>query len=211
MSRLRDLADRAGLEDLLGRLATGSEELAHVDAEELSAERQGRKAAGPRNPENNPRAKHADGSEASRQSRRKAADARESVVRAERERREEADRKAHEAAFREAKARADQQAEAEYQRFRSSAGAGASAGASSSSSRKRRSPFGQDADLAKHYKTLNLSYGAEWTEVRSAYRKLMRKYHPDLHNQSAKKQKAATELTVQITQAYNALEKHLKD
>src|SRR5262249_37785520 len=52
-------------------------------------------------------------------------------------------------------------------------------------------------------------YGAPFDEVKSAYRKLMRKYHPDLHNQSPKKQKAATELSMQVTQAYNALEKWL--
>ena len=37
----------------------------------------------------------------------------------------------------------------------------------------------------------------------------MRKYHPDLHGQTPQKQKAATELTMQVTQAYNELEVHL--
>lgn len=199
------------LEDLLGKLATGSEELAHVDAEELSAERAARKAAGARNPGANPIAKHADGSGPARKHRERKASAREGVVHAARERREKAEREQREAAFRAAKAQADRQAEADYQQFRKSAGKGPMPGGSSSSRKRRPSPFGKGDEIAKHYKTLNLSYGAEWSEVRTAYRKLMRKYHPDLHIQSPAKQKAATELTVQITQAYNALEKHLKD
>ena len=70
--------------------------------------------------------------------------------------------------------------------------------------------FGRNAEVAKHYKALDLPYGAPFAEVKSAYRKLMRKYHPDLHNDSPKKQKAANELSVRVTQAYNALEKHLE-
>lgn len=206
MSRLRDIARdaRSGIEELLGRLASGTEELAHVQADELEAELEARKAAGAREPKKNPRAMHADGSEASRQTRSKAAEVREARVRAERERHEKADRAAQEAAFRRAQEQAARQADAEYERFRSSAGSGGGP-----RSKGVRSPFGQDPKLAKHYQTLHLPYGAEFAEVKAAYRKLMRKYHPDLHNQSAKKQKAATELTVQVTQAYNELDKHL--
>jgi len=193
---------RSGIEELLGRLSSGTEELAHVQAEELAAELEARKAAGAREPKKNPRAMHADGSEASRAKRSKAAEVREGRVRAERERHEKAERAAQEAAFRRAQEQAARQADAEYERFRSAAGAGPGP-------RPRHSPFGQDPKLAKHYQTLHLPYGADFAEVKAAYRKLMRKYHPDLHNQSAKKQKAATELSVQVTQAYNELDKHL--
>jgi curved DNA-binding protein CbpA len=46
--------------------------------------------------------------------------------------------------------------------------------------------------------------------VKSAYRKLMRKYHPDLHAGNPQKQKAATELSMRVTSAYNALSTHLE-
>jgi hypothetical protein len=38
----------------------------------------------------------------------------------------------------------------------------------------------------------------------------MRRYHPDLHNHSPEKLKAATEVATALTQAYNELEKVLK-
>lgn len=56
---------------------------------------------------------------------------------------------------------------------------------------------------------LDLPYGSDFDQVKAAYRKLMRKYHPDLHTQSPQKAKAATELSMQVTQAYNELEIHL--
>ena len=38
---------------------------------------------------------------------------------------------------------------------------------------------------------------------------LLREYHPDLHHQTPQKAKAATELTMQVTQAYNELDVYL--
>ena len=67
----------------------------------------------------------------------------------------------------------------------------------------------KDAQIAAHYKTLNLPYGADFEAVKKSYRTLMRKYHPDLHRASEKKQKAANELSIRVTQAYNELEQHL--
>jgi DnaJ-class molecular chaperone len=52
-------------------------------------------------------------------------------------------------------------------------------------------------------------YGADWETVKSAYRKLMRKYHPDLHHKTPEKQKAATEVSTALTVAYNELEQAL--
>ena len=63
--------------------------------------------------------------------------------------------------------------------------------------------------MAQHYKTLNVEYGADAAAVKKSYRKLMRKYHPDLHR-DPKKKVAATKLTVQISAAYTAIEKHRK-
>ncbi|MBZ0232233.1 MAG: J domain-containing protein, partial [Deltaproteobacteria bacterium] len=83
-------------------------------------------------------------------------------------------------------------------RTSSSAGGGARAARSSG-----------DAQVNEWYRTLNLSPGADLAEVKSAYRQLMRKYHPDMHAGNPQKQKAANELSMRVTTAYNGLQAHL--
>jgi DnaJ-domain-containing protein 1 len=66
-----------------------------------------------------------------------------------------------------------------------------------------------DPVLKGHYETLELAYGATFEEVKTAYRRLMRKYHPDMHTGDPKKHRAATEVAQALTVAYNELEKVL--
>jgi hypothetical protein len=85
-----------------------------------------------------------------------------------------------------------------------------SSGGSRSGSRSSRRPsIFQNKDIAQHYKTLDVEYGADATTVKKSYRKLMRKFHPDLHR-DPKKKAAATKLTVKISAAYAAIEEHRK-
>jgi DNA repair exonuclease SbcCD ATPase subunit len=133
----------------------------------------------------------------------------------EREERVRAARKQREQTAREQAARADaeraRRASAGSRtgsRTSSSAGSG-SAGAGPSWSQPGASR-GRDPQLARYYERLEIPYGSDWETIKTAYRKLMRKYHPDLHgNKSAEKQKAATEVAQSLTQAYNELEKSL--
>lgn len=81
--------------------------------------------------------------------------------------------------------------------------------ASRNKRRGSRPSIFQNKDIASHYKTLGVEYGSDAITVKKAYRKLMRKYHPDLH-QDPKKKKAATRLTVKISTAYDAIEKSRK-
>jgi DnaJ-domain-containing protein 1 len=76
-------------------------------------------------------------------------------------------------------------------------------------SRTRRPSIFQDKNLLQHYKTLGVSPDVDAAGLKSAYRKLMRKYHPDLH-QEPRKKKAATELATKISTAYAAIEKSRK-
>ncbi len=54
-------------------------------------------------------------------------------------------------------------------------------------------------------RTLELGPEATEDEIRGAYRKLMRKYHPDRYASDPEKYKAATEVAQKITEAYNGL------
>jgi len=72
-----------------------------------------------------------------------------------------------------------------------------------------RTAAGDDA-IRKAYAALEVPAGSDFETVRHSYRRLMRKYHPDLHGGAPEKQRAATDLTQRLTQAYKALEKHLR-
>jgi DnaJ-domain-containing protein 1 len=78
-----------------------------------------------------------------------------------------------------------------------------------SSGAPRRTAAGDDA-IRKAYAALEISAGSDFETVRKSYRRLMRKYHPDLHGGSAEKQRDATALTQRLTEAYKILERHLR-
>jgi DnaJ-domain-containing protein 1 len=66
-----------------------------------------------------------------------------------------------------------------------------------------------DSAIRKAYAALEVPPGSDFETVRKSYRRLMRKYHPDLHGGTADAQRAATDLTQRLTQAYKTLDKHL--
>lgn len=74
--------------------------------------------------------------------------------------------------------------------------------------RKNVSP--QQKQTEQWYANLELEPGATLDEVKQAYRELMRRYHPDKHLGDPARHKAATELAQSLTDAYQALVKHLE-
>jgi DnaJ-domain-containing protein 1 len=72
-----------------------------------------------------------------------------------------------------------------------------------------RTASGDDA-LRKAYAALEVPAGSDFETVKKSYRRLMRKYHPDLHGGAPEKSRAATDLTQRLTQAYKTLEKQLR-
>lgn len=54
---------------------------------------------------------------------------------------------------------------------------------------------------AQYYANLELSPGASYEEIRSAYRELLRKYHPDRHHQDPQKAALALEITKRLNEA----------
>ncbi len=63
--------------------------------------------------------------------------------------------------------------------------------------------------LAQYYANLELQPGADRKAVRSAWKRLMKKYHPDLHESDPDKIDTANELARKITEAYQILNKEL--
>jgi hypothetical protein len=201
--RILDSA-QSGLSKLTSLVIVDDEPLSHVESQALQAELVARRAHRERlgrKPGDNPIARLAtsDGP-ASAQRKRQAADRAQKVKR-ERDQREAAQRAAADDAFRRMKAQAG------------AGGSTASAGTRSSSSGSTGRPpraGSTEAQVAEWYKTLDLQPGADLGEIKSAYRKLMRKYHPDMHAGNPQKQKAATELSMRVTTAYNELTAYLE-
>lgn len=59
----------------------------------------------------------------------------------------------------------------------------------------------------KYYAILELDYGASFAQIKSAYKKLLKKYHPDLFQNKPEKQKIAKKITTQINEAYTYFER----
>jgi DnaJ-domain-containing protein 1 len=76
--------------------------------------------------------------------------------------------------------------------------------------RRDRQAGSRENKIAQYYAQLEVPYGASFETVKQSYRRLMRKYHPDLHSGDAEKQKIATELSQSLTRAYQELEQALK-
>lgn len=77
----------------------------------------------------------------------------------------------------------------------------------------RRSPSPRpsiDAELADYYANLEVPYGSDLVTVREARKRLLRKYHPDLHSADREKRRIATELTQGLNRAYEQLVKRLE-
>ncbi|GAA4841310.1 DnaJ domain-containing protein [Algivirga pacifica] len=78
----------------------------------------------------------------------------------------------------------------------------------SSSSYQQQNRY-QDPLLKKekeYYAALEVPYGSTFPEVKKAYRKLMKVYHPDLYHNDAEKHKIAQEVSLKINEAYNYFE-----
>jgi DnaJ-domain-containing protein 1 len=80
---------------------------------------------------------------------------------------------------------------------------------SSSGAPPRRTAAGDDA-IRKAYAALEIPAGSDFATVRQAYRRMMRKYHPDLHAGRPEKQRAATDVAQRLTEAYKTLDRHLR-
>ena len=105
----------------------------------------------------------------------------------------------------------DQELEAELKRRREERESRAAETEQRARDRARQAAGGtRENKIAQYYAQLEVPYGSDFDTVKQSYRRLMRKYHPDLHGGTTEKQRAATDLTQRLTQAYKTLEKRLR-
>ena len=196
---------QSGLSKLTSLVIADDEPLSNVESAALQTELATRRAAREKlnkKPLDNPIARLATSAPDAAAQRKRLANERGAKIKREREQREAKQRQAADEAFRRMKAEA-------------AAGGGPRVGSSTSSSssggaRSMPRSGAEAAQIAEWYKILDLAVGAELAEVKSSYRKLMRKYHPDMHASSPQKQKAANELSLRVTAAYNGLTEYLE-
>lgn len=201
---------QSSLSKLTSLVIVDDEPLSYVESTALQTELTARKAARERSQKkalDNPLAKQALGNAAARAARDKAAKERAARVHRERDEREAKQRAAADEAFRRMKEQAARGGgtTSSY----SSSSSSSSSGSTGGSSRPPR-PGSVDAQLAEWYRQLDLQPGADMSQIKSSYRQLMRKYHPDMHAGNPQRQKAATELSMRVTAAYNGLVSHLE-
>jgi DnaJ-domain-containing protein 1 len=194
---------QSGLSKLTSLVIVDDEPLSHVESAALQVELTARKAArakATRQPLENPLAKLAMANPGARSQRDRAAKDRAGKVHRERDEREAKQKAAADDAFRRMKEQA----------ARGGPMPGSTSSSSSTGGSRPPRPGTADAQVAEWYRVLDLSVGAEMSQIKSSYRQLMRKYHPDMHAGNPQKQKAATELSMRVTAAYNGLVAHLE-
>lgn len=201
---------QSGLSRLTSLVIVDDEPLSHVESAALQAELTVRKAGrerAPRLAQDNPLAKLATSAPAARAARAAAAAERATRIHRERDERSARQRAAADEAFRRMK---EQAARAGW--AAGGAGGTASSGGARSNTHAGRSPRPgtTEAQVLEWYRVLDLQIGADMAQIKTAYRQLMRKYHPDMHAGNPQKQKAATELSMRVTTAYNGLVAHFE-
>ncbi|MCB9655594.1 MAG: J domain-containing protein [Deltaproteobacteria bacterium] len=65
--------------------------------------------------------------------------------------------------------------------------------------------------IRRYYANLELPFGAPREAVKTAYRRLVREYHPDRHHNNEGRQATATKLLLELRKAYEALLAYLDD
>lgn len=202
---------QSGLSKLTSLVIVDDEPLSHVESAALQVELTARKAArakATRAASENPVAKLALPNVAARAARDRASKDRAARVHRERDEREAKQKAAADDAFRRMK---EQAARGGGTTSGPSASSSSSSyGSSHGGSSRPPRPGSADAQVAEWYRVLDLSVGAEMSQIKTSYRQMMRKYHPDMHAGNPQKQKAATELSMRVTAAYNGLVAHLE-
>ena len=63
-----------------------------------------------------------------------------------------------------------------------------------------------DPRLAGYYANLEIPYGSDLPTARTAWKRLMKTYHPDLHGRDPERRRLANQITAELTRAYQGIE-----
>ena len=80
----------------------------------------------------------------------------------------------------------------------------------SAGSRTRSGSNHAEEALRKDYATLEVAFGAPFAEVRTAYKRLLHKYHPDRFSGDGEKLNLANEVTRRLNEAFDRIERQHK-
>ena len=69
---------------------------------------------------------------------------------------------------------------------------------------------GSRKTIEDYYANLEVPFGSDLDTVKAAYRRLMRKYHPDNFASDAEKEATATRLSQELSVAYQAIQEYLR-
>ena len=69
-----------------------------------------------------------------------------------------------------------------------------------------KATFSPSDPLAKYYANLEIPGGSDQTIIKNAWKKQLKKYHPDLHYSDPEKKIVAEKLTRQLNEAYRILD-----
>ncbi len=69
----------------------------------------------------------------------------------------------------------------------------------------------QNSKFASYYAALEVPYGSDLNTIKAAWRRLQKRYHPDLYSQDPEKIKIAQEVTQGINEAYHELKKAIAE
>ena len=64
-----------------------------------------------------------------------------------------------------------------------------------------------DPSEKEYYEALEVPYGASYEQIKTAYKKLIKEYHPDKYHNEPKKHQMALEVTQRLNKAYNYFQK----
>jgi DnaJ-domain-containing protein 1 len=68
-----------------------------------------------------------------------------------------------------------------------------------------------DPVLARCYAELGVPYAADFSQVRRAWRRLMREHHPDVQGKDPERQRASTELAQRLNDAFGEIRRRLPE
>lgn len=71
-------------------------------------------------------------------------------------------------------------------------------------------PAAFDPKIAQFYANLEIPYGSDIETVRRAYKRLLRKYHPDLYSRDVEKARIANDLCAELGEACREIETWLE-